>query len=308
MTLQQMEYIVALDEHRHFVKAAEACGVSQSTLSTLLKKLEEELDTIIFDRTAHPLRPTEAGKKIIAQARVVLFNTEQLREMTLSERQQSSGVVKIAVIPTVAPYIVPKLFKRLREDNPLIEPRIYEMQTPEIIHRLSRAELDMAIMATPLERPNLLEVPLYYEKLVAYVSPDEDLSSQAEIASNNLPSEHLWVLKDGNCLRNQVFNLCKRTSSYNAIFEAGSIDTLVKIVDENGGYTVIPELHIDLLRDNQQCHIRPLVNPAPVREISLVIRNDFVRERMLNEVAAAVKKIIPEHMIDSRLKKYAIRL
>jgi len=303
-----MEYAVALDEHRHFVRAAEACGVSQSTLSTLLKKLEDELDTVIFDRNSHPLKPTEAGEKIISQARVVLYNTKQLREITLTERQMSSGEVRIAIIPTVSPYIVPKLFKRLGEDSSLIIPRIYEMQTPEILDRLSRAELDMAIMATPLGRNNLLEVPLYYEKLVVYVSPDEELAALDEIPSRNLPSKHLWVLKDGNCLRNQVFNLCGRVSSYNAIFEAGSIDTLVNIVDENGGYTVIPELHIQLLCEEKRRNIRPLVGPEPVREISLVIRNDFVREKMLNEIASAVKKIIPEHMIDSSLKKFAIKL
>ncbi len=308
MTLQQMEYVVALDEHRHFVRAAEACGVSQSTLSTLLKKLEEELDTVIFDRCAHPLKPTEAGEKIISQARVVLYNTRQLREITLSERQLSSGETRIAVIPTVSPYIIPKLFKRLREDSPLVVPRVFEMQTSEILDRLSRAELDMAIMATPLQRDNLLEVPLYYERLVAYVSPDEKLSLMKEIPSTNLPSEHLWVLKDGNCLRNQVFNLCGRISDYKAIFEAGSIDTLVKIVDENGGYTVIPELHVDLLCDEKRRNIRPLVDPEPVREISLVIRNDYVREKMLNEIASAVKKIIPDYMIDSSLKRFAIKL
>jgi len=303
-----MEYVVALDEHRHFVRAAQACGVSQSTLSTLLKKLEEELDTVIFDRDAHPLKPTQAGEKIISQARVVLYNIRQLHEMTLSERELCSGETRIAIIPTVSPYVVPKLFRRLREDSPLIVPRIFEMQTSEILERLSRAELDMAIMATPLSRDNLLEIPLYYEKLVAYVSPDEELATKKEIPSHNLPSKHLWVLKDGNCLRNQVFNLCGRVSGYNAVFEAGSIDTLVKIVDENGGYTVIPELHISLLCEHQRVNVRPLVDPEPVREISLVIRNDYVREKMLNEIVSAVKKIIPEHMIDSALKKFAIKL
>ena len=308
MTLQQMEYVVAIDTYRHFVRAAESCGVSQSTLSTLVKKLEDELDTVIFDRDAHPLKPTPAGEKIIAQARVILYNAQQLREMTLSEKQQSSGEVKIAVIPTVAPYVVPKLFKGLTEDSPGLQPHIFELQTPEILVKLSRAEIDMAIMATPLEQPNLLEVPLYYEKLVMYVSPEEPLSAMKEVVSRDIPTEHLWMLKEGHCLRNQVLNLCEKQSGYKAIFEAGSIDTLVKIVDVNGGYTVIPELHIDLLCGNQQDCIRPLVNPEPVREISLVIRNDFVKERMLNEVASAIKKIIPEHMIDSNLKKFAIRL
>jgi len=303
-----MEYVVALDTYRHFVKAAEACGVSQSTLSTLVRKLEEELDTVIFNRDAHPLTPTPVGEKLIAQARVILYNISQFKEMSLNERQASSGDVVMAVIPTVSPYIVPKLFKRLREDSPEIQAHIYEMQTSEILAKLSRAELDLAIMATPLEQENLLEVPLYYEKLVMYVSPDEALSEKTEIVSYEIPSEHLWMLKEGHCLRNQVLNLCEKVSGYKAIFEAGSINTLVNIVDENGGYTVIPELHIDLLRESQQRNIRPLVNPEPVREISLVFRRDFVRERILNEIASAVKQIIPEHMIDSRLKQFAIRL
>ena len=303
-----MEYVAALDTYRHFVRAAESCGVSQSTLSTLVKKLEDELDTVIFDRDSHPLKPTPAGEKIVAQARVILYNVQQLREMTLSEKQLSSGEVKIAVIPTVAPYIVPKLFKRLTEDSPALQPHIFELQTSEILVKLARAEIDMAIMATPLEQPNLLEVPVYYEKLVMYVSPDEPLHAQKDVGSHDIPTEHLWMLKEGHCLRGQVLNLCEKQSGYKAIFEAGSIGTLVKIVDENGGYTVIPELHIDLLGSAQQANIRPLVSPEPVREISLVIRNDFVRERMLNEVASAIKKIIPEHMIDSALKKFAIRL
>jgi len=308
MTLLQMEYIVALDTYRHFVKAAEACGVSQSTLSTLVKKLEEELDTVIFNRDAHPLAPTKAGEKLIAQARVILYNIEQLKEMSLNEKEASGGDVRVAVIPTVSPYIVPKLFKRLREDSPEIQAHIFEMQTSEILEKLARAELDMAIMATPLEEDTLLEVPIYYEKLVMYVAPDEPLSKKSEIISNEIPSSHLWMLKEGHCLRNQVLNLCEKISDYKAIFEAGSINTLVNIVDENGGYTVIPELHIELLRDYQQKNIRPLVDPEPVREISLVFRRDFVRERILNEIASAVKKIIPEHMIDSRLKKFAIKL
>ncbi|MDO5443554.1 MAG: LysR substrate-binding domain-containing protein, partial [Bacteroidia bacterium] len=199
-----MEYIVALDTYRHFVRAAESCGVSQSTLSTLLKKLEDELDIIIFDRDAHPLKPTPAGEKVIAQSRVILFNVNQLREMTLSERLRSSGEVSIALIPTVAPYIVPKLFKQLNIDSPDIHPRIFELQTSEILAKLSKAELDMAIMATPLEVQSLLEVPLYYEKLVMYVSPDEPLYKLKEVHSSEIPSDHLWMLKEGHCLRNQV--------------------------------------------------------------------------------------------------------
>ena len=166
----------------------------------------------------------------------------------------------------------------------------------------------MALMATPLNNSQLLEIPLYYEKFVAYISPSENLYGQKEIETNHIPFEHLWVLQEGNCLRNQVLNICEHKSDYSTEYEAGSIDTLIKIVDENGGFTIIPELHVELLRHCQQAKIRRIVNPEPVREISLVVRHDYVRERLLNIVAECIRDIIPDHMIDSRLKKYAIRL
>lgn len=308
MTLQQMEYIVAVDQYRHFVRAAEACGVTQSTLSSMIQKLETELDLRIFDRNTHPIRPTREGERIIAQAKVVLYNASQIKEMVLSERQQTGGEIKMGIIPTVAPYILPEFFKSIHSRYPAVTLRVSEMRTSVIIQYMERAEIDMALLATPLQQENLLEIPIYYEKFVAYISPDEPLYRQSEIETQHLPSEHLWVLQEGHCLRNQVMNICEHKSGYSDIYEAGSIDTLVKIVDKNGGYTVIPELHVALLSPEQQSHIRKIVNPEPVREISLVVRNDFVRERLLNIVAECVRNIIPEYMVDSRLKRFAIRL
>ena len=308
MTLQQMEYVMAVDKYRHFVKAAEACQVTQSTLSSMIQKLENELDVQIFDRNKHPVEPTLLGSKIIGQIKVVLFNSSQLQEMVLSEREQESGEIRLGIIPTVAPYILPKLFKNIHTQHPNISLRVYEARSTNIIQRLERAELDMAMLATPLDNSQLLEVPVYYEKFVAYVSPDEALFRQKEIETHHIPMEHLWVLQEGHCLRNQVLNICEHKSGYSAIYEAGSIDTLVKIVDENGGYTIIPELHVELLRHCQQSKIRRLVNPEPVREISLVVRHDYVRERLLNIIANSIRNIIPEHMVDARLKKFAIKL
>ena len=308
MNIQQLEYIVALDKHRHFQRAAEACGVSQPTLSALIQKLEEELDLTLFDRKSHTISTTESGRAVVDQARVVLFHIAQLREMTRSEKELNSGIVRIGVIPTVAPYILPRLFKQMQQMFPQIELRAFELRTAVIIEQLRKAELDMAILATPLEQPDFLEIPLYYEKFAAYVSPTEELYGKEEIAAHEMSTEHLWVLKEGHCMRNQVFNFCQTQSTYSTTYEAGSIDTLIKIVDENGGYTVIPELHLPLLHDKQQQHIRPLTAPTPVREISLVIRQDYVRERLINSVADAVKTIIPEEMLDTRLKKFAIKL
>lgn len=308
MNLQQLEYIVALDTHRHFVNAAKACGVSQPTLSTLVTRLEEELDTAIFDRSAHPIRPTAVGEKIIEQAKAVLLKLAQIKELSLNEREQKSGKIRLGVIPTVAPYIIPPLFNELQQYKEQIDLHVSEQQTHIIVDQIRKGELDMAILATPLNNDDILEIPLYYEKFIAYVSPKEEIHAQSEIQSSLMPTEHLWVLKEGHCMRNQIFNFCESKSEYAQIYEAGSINTLIGIVDANGGYTVIPELHIPLLSQQQQTHLRPLSEPTPVREISLILRTDYVRQGLVNTIVDAVKAVIPEDMIDARLKKFAVKL
>lgn len=307
MTLQQLEYIIALDKTRHFVRAAEMCGVTQPTLSAMIQKLEDELGCRIFDRSLHPIQPTDAGKLIIQHAQVILFNVKQLTENVLSQKGSFSGALTLAIIPTVAPYLLPKLIAHFRKDYPDISLKVNEMHTETIIRKLHAAEIDMAILATPLEDPKILEVPLYYEKFIAYISPNEPIYARDEISTHEMPMEHLWVLEEGHCLRNQVLNFCDNKPLTSTI-EAGSIDTLVKIVDENDGYTVIPELHVDLLTDTQKQNLRTIVRPEATREISLVIRHDYVREGLMNAVAASVKQIIPAHMLDTRLKKFAIKL
>ena len=308
MTIQQLEYVLAVDKYRHFVKASEACGVTQSTLSSMIQKLENELDIIIFNRNSHPVEPTKMGEQIISQAKVILYNTSQLKEMILTAKNRGEGNIKLGIIPTIAPYILPKLFKEILSSHPNINLNVSELTTYSIIDKLHKAELDMAILATPLEKDDLLEIPLFYEKFVAYISPNEPIYKEAEIISSKMPSQHMWVLKEGHCLRNQVFNFCDNKSDFLPIYEAGNIDTLIRIVDENNGYTIIPELHINLLNENQKKNIRSLTSPQIVREVSLVVRQDYVREKLLNNIAELVKEIIPEHMIDSHLKKYAIKL
>lgn len=308
MTLQQLEYIVALDKHRHFVKAAESCHVTQSTLSMMIQKLEQELEINIFDRKMQPIAPTEIGRSLIDQAKVILYNAKQFKELALSEKQQESGKVTLGIIPTVAPYILPKLFNILQERNPNIQLHVKEITTAEIIKQLDKTEIDMALLATPLDNPNILEIPVYYERFFAYISPTEDLYQMKELEMNHIPMDHLWVLKEGHCLRNQVIRLCEFDSGFSSIYEAGSIDTLIKIVDTNGGYTIIPELHIDLLSEQQKLNVRPIVNPEPNREISLVVRNDYVKERLLNVIAKNISDVIPENMLNERLKKFSIKL
>lgn len=308
MTLQQLQYIISLDNNKHFLNAAEECGVTQPTLSTMIQKLEDELDVKLFDRSHQPLTTTEIGKEIISQAKIVLKHAEFLKEVIKNKRESLEGTLNLAIIPTIAPSLLPKFLIEFRKSYPKIDLQIQEMKTSDIVLNLNQSKIDMGILATPLEIDNLLEIPVYYEKFFAYISPKEELYKQEVLSANNMPLDNLWILQEGHCLRGQVFNFCIEKKESKSVYEAGSIDTLIKIIDENGGYTVIPELHLQFLNDHQLKNIRRIENPQGAREVSIVITNDFIRERLLNAVVDTVKSIVPDEMIDERLKKFAIRL
>ena len=308
MTLQQMEYIVAVGKYRHFARAAESCGITQSTLSSLIQKLEAELDVTIFDRSSHPIKPTKLGEEIINQAKVLLFNASQIEELVSAHKGKAIGKVRMGIASTIAPYILPKMFKHLSKEHPGIDLYVEEARIATIIQKLERAELDIAILATPLDNSELLEIPIYTERFVAYVSPSEEMYRHKVLETSALPAESVWVLREGYCPNRGIFPFCHANTEKRAIYEAGSIETLVRIVDENGGYTIIPELHVPLLHGKRQDNIRHLQNPQPTREIAFVIRRDYVRERLLNILADAIKAVIPQDMIHERLRKFSIKL
>lgn len=308
MTLQQMEYIVAVDKYRHFAKAAESCGISQSTLSSLVQKLEFELDVTIFDRKSHPIKPTAVGEEIISRAKLLLFNAAQVRELVATRKGESVGKVSLGITSTVAPYLLPKMLKYLSANHPDIELHVEEGRVSTIISQLERGELDIALLATPLNNEELLEIPVYQERLMAYVSPDEPIYNDPNLLTGRLPVESVWVLREGYCPNRSVFPFCNYRAERQAVYEAGSVETLIKIVDENGGYAIIPELHVPLLRKCQQANVRALTNPEPTREIAFVVHRNFVRERLLNILADAIRTIIPPAMINKRLKNFSITL
>lgn len=308
MTLQQMEYIVAVDKYRHFAKAADSCGVSQSTLSSLVQKLETELDVIIFDRSSHPVRPTAVGEEIISRVRRVLFNAAQVRELVATRKGESVGNVSLGIISTVAPYLLPKMFKYLSDYHPDIRLHVEEARVSTLVSKLERGEIDIALMATPVNNSELLEIPVFRERLIAYVSPESSIYNDGVLQTGHLPTDSVWVLREGYCPNRGVFPFCNNTSGIHSIYEAGSVETLIKIVDENGGYAIIPELHVPLLRKSQQVNVRTLINPEPSREIAFVIHRNFVRERLLNILADAIKTIIPSTMLYQRITKFPITL
>ncbi|MFN8258496.1 MAG: hydrogen peroxide-inducible genes activator [Bacteroidales bacterium] len=307
MTLQQLEYIVALNKFRHFVTASEECGVTQPTLSTMISRLESELGVTIFNRSKYPVEPTTMGQKVIQQAENTIREMRKLKEMIVCETESLSGRLKIGVIPTLATYLIPDFIHFFNKNYAQIELTISEMRTANLIEALKKGSIDLFIAATPLEQSDLIEIPIYYEKFVAYFSPENEYRDQ-NLSADNMPGENLWVLEEGHCFRSQIFNFCHKTVEYNHVFESGSIETLIRIVERNGGYSVIPELHLPFLSENQRNNIRNIENPPAVREVSIVITKDFIKERLINAIAETLKSFIPEHMLDARLKKFSIRL
>lgn len=308
MTLQQMEYIVALDKYRHFVLAAEACGVTQPTLSAMIQKLEEELDVKIFNRDRKNISPTSIGEKIIKQAQIALNESYMIKEVVADETESMNGTLRIGVLPTIAPYIVPDLIFHFNNSYPNVKLFIDEKESKALMQELHFGNIDMAICTQPEETANMLSIPLYVEKFVAYFSSACNKAREI-ISSGHLPAEHMWILKEGHCASNGTQSFCHNLNIGNRIYEAGSIETLVRIVDKNGGYTIIPELHINFLSDEQKRNTAYLNMESPTqRSVSIMIKEDFVRERMLNAVIDTFKAIIPPHMMEERIMKRPVRL
>ena len=308
MTLLQLKYIVAIDRHGYFGKAAEACGLTQSTLSLMVKKLEEELDVRIFDREAHPVAATEIGRKIIDQAKVVLYNVDQITQMTRSEKDAVSGPLKIALISTVSTVLVPGLFKYIGVKYPSLSLQTEEMLTETIKDKLRKAEVDMGILSGPVRDSDLLEIPLFHERFFAYVSPTHPAYAKESIRVENLFGQPFWIIKDGIRQIDPSELRKAEAITYDRFFEGGRVGTLVRIVNDNGGITIIPESHIGLIMYSQQAYLRPIVEPELRRTVSLVVRNDFIHEAKLNAVVDAIKSIVPGKLLDNVVRKGTLKL
>lgn len=314
MNIQQLEYIIAVDNYRHFSKAAEASFVTQPTLSMMIQKLEEELGVKIFDRSQLPVQPTEIGTRIINQARVAVAQVNQIKEIIQEEKGIVKGIFRLGIIPTISPYLLPKLMQIHSENKFDIRIVISELTTDQILKGLANDSLDGGILATPLKETSITEHPIYYERFFAYVSPREKaLYAKTALDESDLNTAKLWLLDEVHCFRTQILHLCqlkKRRGGNQSIFsyEAGSIDTLIHIVDSNEGLTVIPEMAIANLSEAQKKHVRPFKNSTPVREISLITRKEFFRERLLHILIDEVKLAVPLSLQDEAMKKYVVPL
>ncbi|MHA4893867.1 hydrogen peroxide-inducible genes activator [Pedobacter sp. PWIIR3] len=305
MTLVQLEYIVAVDTYRSFVGAAEKCFVTQPTLSMQVQKLEEMLDVKIFDRSKQPVTPTEIGSQIIEQARIILQESLKVKELINSQQQDVIGELKVGIIPTIAPYLLPKVIAAMMEKYPQLKLMIWEYTTEDIIHHLKTGVLDCGILATPLADTNIDELPLYYENFVTYISKNSKLFKKKTIDANDLEDENIWLLNEGHCMRSQVLNICRSTKQnriQGLTYNTGSVETLIRMVDMNNGATLLPELALEELSNKQMSKIRYFRSPEPVREVSLVTHKNFIKKRTLNALKEEILNVIPKNMKQKKKK------
>lgn len=300
MNIQQLEYILAVQTHQSFTKAADACNVTQATLSMMIKKLEEELEIIIFDRSKQPIITTQMGKNIIEQGIKILGEIQTLHQIAQHEKKEISGDLKIGIIPTIAPYLLPLILKKYQKDFPKVHLHITECTTAQIIEKLKSNQIDVGILSTPIQELTIKEYPLYYEKYFLYINKDEKQYQKTFIMPDQIDIHKLWLLEEGHCMRNQILNLCelkrKDTLSENIQYEAGSISTLINLVDHHYGITIIPELAIDGMSLNQKSQVIPFGGTIPMREIGLVTHYHYVKERLIRSLQNTILETIPSKM------------
>lgn len=298
MTFIQLEYIVAVDAWRHFSVAAEHCFITQPTLSMQIQKLEQELDLKIFDRSKQPVVPTETGAEIIEQARKILAEKASLLEAIQNKKGILTGELRIGIIPTLAPYLLPLFIQPFARKYPAVRLVVHEMMTELIISRLREGKIDAGILVTPLQEAGIKEFVLFYEELMAYVSRKNAIYEKSYILPQDIDPNKLWLLEEGHCFRSQIVNLCelRKMSREHSHFdyEAGSIETLRRMVEINDGITIIPELATLDMPLKQRQLIRHFKKPVPMREVSLVMHRNFVKKKLIDVLQQEILLTVPE--------------
>ncbi|KRT17863.1 transcriptional regulator [Pedobacter ginsenosidimutans] len=300
MTIVQLKYIVAVDTYRHFALAAEKCYVSQPTMSMQIQKAEEEIGAKIFDRSKQPVIPTELGTELIEQARKILSEVELLDHMVQIRLSVISGQLRIGIIPTLAPYLLPLFIKPFTTKYPRVKLIISEHTTEMMTSSLISGKIDIGILATPLQQAGIKEYPLFYEKLLAYVSKNNGSDKKNYILAKDIDPKKLWLLEEGHCFRSQIMNLCALKHSIDGegqfIYESGSIETLRRMIDINDGITIIPELATINMNEEQMSQVRYFAEPSPVREISIVVHRDYIKKKLIAIVSEEIMLCLPENV------------
>ena len=298
MTLQQFEYIVALEKFRHFTKAAEHCNVTQPTLSAMIQKLEDELEVKIFDRTQQPIAPTAAGLLVIQQAKEALVQAEQIKNIVQEQKQDVAGKFTLGILPTIAPYLLPRFISTLTKKYPKLELRIAELKTHEIKRALLNGDIDAGVLADieDMEEYNISH--LFYEQYLAYVSKSCPLYEKQVVKSSDLQNHQLWLLDEGHCFRDQMVKYCQIKSAQDSqmTYSLGSIETFMRMVESGCGVTFIPWMAVQQLSESQKELVRPFAIPIPSRRLVMATNKNFIRHTILSAIIEEIQASVPKAM------------
>lgn len=298
MTLTQLKYVVAVDKYRHFATAAEKSFVTQPTLSMQIHKLEDELNATLFDRTKSPVVPTEMGKKVVEQAKVILRDAKQITDLAQFENEEFKGEFRVGVIPTVAPYLVPRFLRSFIDEYPLVESVFEEALTDQVIKKLANDELDAAIIATPIDKPHIYTEELYVEPFVAYLSKSHPLVDKEKLTVEDLDRTNIWLLNEGHCFRDQAVKICKEAGvkTTKAIeFKSGNLETLKRLVEQNFGMTLLPWTAVQEF--NGKCDnavIKEFTEPIPCRQIRLAYGRKHLKQSIIKAFKESICESIPD--------------
>lgn len=296
-SLTQLEYVLAVNKLGHFAKAADFCNVTQPTLSMQIHKLEESLNIIIFDRSKKPILLTDIGAAVIEQMRKAVSEANKIENIIyMSAGEKLMGHLELAVIPTIAPYLLPKLLPVIEKKFPGINLKIKELQTHQIIDSLNTDELDVGLLAIPVKSAQINELPIYFEPFSVLCDKNHPLANQKKVKYSSLTSDDIWLLEEGHCLRNQVLDVCSLKPEKSKIrkfnFESGSIETLKNLINSYGGYTLLPWLAEESLGKNTR--LIEFERPIPAREIGLVYRREHYKISLILALKEAIFECIPE--------------
>jgi len=307
MNIQQFNYVLAVAEHKHFELAADKCFITQSTLSTMISKFEDEIGIKIFDRKKKPVSITDEGALLIEQLKIIRNEINKLDELVKEIKGEVKGELSISVIPTIAPFLLPLFLQEFASRFIDLQIRVREQTTPEIIRQLKSREIDMGIVSLPLNDKDLIEITLYDEPFVYY---DASSCNRTPVNMDDIDVSKLFLLEEGHCLRTQVIKLCevqkrRDQNSFNFEYKAGSIDSLLRFVKVNQAATLIPFLATVNMSSDEIQHVRPFVNPTPLRSVGIVVHRHFVKrniqELLEKSITSKVKKLMPSTISNGKV-------
>ena len=297
MTLAQLQYALALQKAGSFKVAATRLNITQPALSLQVGKLEKEIGLTIFDRSGSPIQPTPEGYEFLVRAKEIISQVDALQSFVAGVTEKVAGKLKIGIIPTLAPFLVPLFADALQRDHPGISLDIHEQLTNQLVSGVRQGDLDAGILSTPISVGGLTTRPLFYEKFMFYSA---DAPKGSSIQLSTIDYQKLWILNEGNCFRDQINNFCnlseiRKNKSF--VYRSNSIDALIRIVDTKGGYTILPELTTLSLSESQEENLRPIADKHFAREIGMIYRQKNNKQLLIDELSACIRQNIPGNML-----------